>query len=126
MALALKMATTPTGSFSMTAATADQQIQKPAAEERQVALPLRNDTFLGVCEAVGRDFGFNPNWLRIAFAPLILISPMTALGAYLGLGLFVAGSNWLFPASTSKEVQTQPAELQAADDNDESEDRLAA
>ena len=110
----------------MTAATADQQIQKPAAEERQVALPLRNDTFLGVCEAIGRDFGFNPNWLRIAFAPLILISPMTALAAYLGLGLFVAASHWFFPAPASKPAEAQSAELQAADDNDQAEERLAA
>jgi phage shock protein PspC (stress-responsive transcriptional regulator) len=113
-------------SFSMTAATADHEIQKPAAEERKVALPLRNDTVLGVCEAVGRDFGFNPNWLRIAFAPLILISPLTALGAYLGLGLFVAASHWLFPATASTGVKAEPAELHAADDNDQSEDRLAA
>ena len=110
----------------MTAATADQNIEKPAAEERQVALPLRNDTFLGVCEAVGRDFGFNPNWLRIAFAPLILISPLTALAAYLGLGLFVAASNWFFPATAWKPAHAEPAQLEAADDNDDTEDRLAA
>ena len=110
----------------MTAATAEQQIEKPVAEERDVALPLRNDTFLGVCEAVGREFGINPNWLRVAFAPLILVSPMTAIGAYLLLGLFVAASHWFFPASAPADVQAQPAELQAADDNDESEDRLAA
>ena len=24
-------------------------------------LMLRNDTILGVCEAIGQDFGFNPN-----------------------------------------------------------------
>ena len=31
----------------------------------QTPLPLRNDTILGVCEAIGQDFGFNPLWLRL-------------------------------------------------------------
>ena len=30
-------------------------------------LLLRNDTILGVCEALGQDFGINPTWLRVAF-----------------------------------------------------------
>src|SRR3546814_1112596 len=27
----------------------------------------RRDTFFGICEAVGQDFGFNPLWLRLDF-----------------------------------------------------------
>ena len=110
----------------MTAATADQQMDKPQAEERNVALPLRNDTFFGVCEAIGREFGFNPNWLRIAFGLLILFNPMAAVGAYFALGLFVGVAHWLFPVSASKPADAQVAKVQAADDNDESEDRMAA
>ena len=110
----------------MTAATADQQIDNHQAEERKVALPLRNDTFLGVCEAIGGDLGFNPNWLRVAFGFLILFNPMVALAAYLSLGIFVAVAHWLFPAAASKPAAVKAAQVDAADDNDDSEDRMAA
>ena len=55
----------------------------------QVALPLRSHTILGVCEAVGEEFGFNPVYLRIPFAASVIYSPMMALAAYLLLGLGV-------------------------------------
>jgi len=36
----------------------------------------RRDTFFGICEAVGQDFGFNPLYLRLAFiAPRSSSSP---------------------------------------------------
>ena len=54
-------------------------------------LVLRNDTILGVCEAIGQDFGFNPNWLRLAFCLPIYWNPALVISAYLGLGLLVAG-----------------------------------
>ena len=38
------------------------------AQDNQVALPLRSHTILGVCEAIGEDFGFNPNFLRVPLA----------------------------------------------------------
>ena len=38
-------------------------------------LMLRNDTILGVCEAIGTDFGFNPNWLRVAFCVPMFWNP---------------------------------------------------
>ena len=58
----------------------------------QVALPLRSHTILGVCEAVGEEFGFNPVYLRIPFAASVIYSPTMALAAYLllGLGVLVA------------------------------------
>jgi phage shock protein C len=68
------------------------------AQENQVALPLRSDTILGVCEALGQDFGFHPNFLRIPFAASVLWSPIWAIGAYLALGLVVLASRWLAPA----------------------------
>ena len=43
-----------------------------AVPEREPALPFRSDTILGVCEALGQDFGFNPTYLRIALASLVL------------------------------------------------------
>ena len=110
----------------MTAATADPQMETTQAEERKVALPLRNDTFLGVCEAIGGDLGFNPNWLRVAFGFLILFNPVVAVAAYLSLGIFVAVAHWLFPAASSSAAIAHQAEVQAADDNEESEERMAA
>jgi phage shock protein C len=60
----------------------------------QTPLPLRNDTILGVCEAIGRDFGFNPLWLRLAFIAPIFFAPTATIAAYLGLGLVVGLTNW--------------------------------
>ena len=37
-------------------------------EQTYTPLPLRAHTILGVCEAIGEDFGFNPAWLRIPLA----------------------------------------------------------
>jgi len=67
------------------------------AQFNQVALPLRSHTILGVCEAVGEDFGFNPVFLRIPFAASVIYSPMIAIGAYFALGLVVLASRMLFP-----------------------------
>jgi phage shock protein PspC (stress-responsive transcriptional regulator) len=67
------------------------------AQENQVPLPLRSHNFLGVCEGVGEDFGFNPTFLRIPFAALVLWSPLIAIGAYFALGAVVLTSRLLFP-----------------------------
>lgn len=67
------------------------------AEAKTTNIMLRNDTILGVCEAIGRDFGFNPNWLRIAFCAPIYWNPMVVIGAYLVLGLLVAATRYAFP-----------------------------
>ena len=68
-----------------------------SAQENQVALPLRNHTILGVCEAIGEDFGFNPVLLRVPFAAIVLWSPLIAISAYLALGAVVLLSRVLFP-----------------------------
>ena len=60
-------------------------------------LPLRNDTILGVCEAIGQDFGFNPIWLRLAFIAPLFFAPTAAIAAYLGLGVVVGLTNWFAP-----------------------------
>jgi phage shock protein C len=67
------------------------------AQENQVALPLRSHTILGVCEAVGEDFGFNPVLLRVPFAAMVLYSAVWAFGAYFALGAVVLASRFLFP-----------------------------
>ena len=57
----------------------------------------RNDTLLGVCEALGQDFGFNPLWLRIAFAVPLIWNPVAVFGAYLALGVVVLLSRLIVP-----------------------------
>lgn len=68
-----------------------------APAQRPTPLPLRNDTLLGVCEAIGRDFGFHPNFLRIALSLGLFVSPVAMIVIYLGLGAVVAVSRLLFP-----------------------------
>jgi phage shock protein PspC (stress-responsive transcriptional regulator) len=67
------------------------------AQENQVALPLRSHTILGVCEAIGEDFGFSPVFLRVPFAATVLYSPTWAIAAYFVLGAVVLASRLLFP-----------------------------
>ena len=89
-----------------------------SAQQNQVALPLRSHTILGVCEAIGEDFGFNPVLLRVPFAATVLISPMWAIVAYFALGGVVLLSRLLFPKAkqvaasdqasrTDREVETE-------------------
>jgi phage shock protein PspC (stress-responsive transcriptional regulator) len=75
------------------------------AQETQVALPLRSHTILGVCEAIGEDFGFNPIFLRVPFAASVLWSPTLAIAAYFALGAVVLASRLLFPKPKSVEVE---------------------
>lgn len=81
--------------------------------ERPTPLPLRNDTLLGVCEAIGRDLGFPPNVLRIAFALGLFVSPVAMIAAYLGLGAVVAVTRWLMPdaevTAVAPQALNQPA-----------------
>jgi phage shock protein PspC (stress-responsive transcriptional regulator) len=78
------------------------------AQVNQVALPLRSHTILGVCEAIGEDFGFNPTFLRIPFAAIVLYSPLLAVGAYLALGVVVLASRLLAPApKAAPQVQVE-------------------
>jgi phage shock protein C len=67
------------------------------AQENQVALPLRSHTIFGVCEAIGEDFGFNPDFLRVPLAASVVVNPLWAIGAYMALGLVVLASRLLFP-----------------------------
>src|SRR5947208_13080584 len=85
------------------------------AQEDQIAAPLRSHTILGVCEAIGEDFGFNPIFLRVPFAAAVLYSIPLAIGAYLTLGVVVLASRLVFPkakaeqVTSSTEVQVQSA-----------------
>ena len=77
------------------------------AQEQNVALPMRSYTFLGVCEAIGEDFGFNPLFLRVPLGAIVVFSPWVAIATYLGLGLVVLASRLLFPAARVISSQAQ-------------------
>jgi len=114
-----------------TAAIVDQdQLPNDVSAGREPALPFRSDTILGVCEAIGQDLGFNPNWLRVPFAALILWNPEVIIASYLLLGVVVAAARWFFPAAprvSADRVESAPAnEARVADHKAEAEKLLAA
>lgn len=75
-------------------------------ENETTNLFRRRDTFFGICEAVGQDFGFNPLYLRLAFIAPLFFFPAQTFMAYFALGLIVLASRLLFPA---KATAAQPA-----------------
>ena len=81
----------------------------------------REDTFFGVCFAIGADFGFSPTWLRIAFAFLFFWSPAAAAGVYAASGAIVLASRLLVPeaahaadASEQESADEYPEDLKLA------------
>jgi phage shock protein PspC (stress-responsive transcriptional regulator) len=58
---------------------------------------FRNDTILGVCEALGHDLGFNANILRVPLGVGIIFAPLLMVGIYLALGAVVFVSRTFFP-----------------------------
>jgi len=89
----------------------------------------REDTFFGVCQALGDDFGFNPIFLRFAFAAGLFWNPLMALGAYAALGLTVLASRLVSPnprfatAPEGETTEAVPQPLHA--DNETVADMLA-
>ena len=82
----------------------------------------REDTLLGVCEAIGEDFGFNPTYLRVALALLLFWSPIAAVGGYLGAGAVIALSRWIAPnPRPAAEAEAEPVAVPAIaqDENEE-------
>lgn len=70
----------------------------------QTILPAQTssrDNLLGICAAVGEDFGFNPLWLRIALALGVLVNLEFAVGVYVALGLVVLASRLIAPTRRS-------------------------
>ncbi|MEO8176406.1 MAG: PspC domain-containing protein [Sphingomicrobium sp.] len=98
----------------------------PAQPEPYVALPLRHDTILGVCEALGQEFGFHSNWLRVVFAALVLWNPIVIMGIYLAIGAGVALARWLFPRPHQAIAASSSAHSLTADNADHRAERLAA
>jgi phage shock protein PspC (stress-responsive transcriptional regulator) len=88
-------------------------------QQNQVALPMRAHTILGVCEAIGEDFGFNPVLLRVPFAATVLWSPMLTFAIYFGLGAVVLASRLLFPRTKPAQAEKSVGEFSAANEQRE-------
>lgn len=95
----------------------------------------RDDTFLGVCQSLGDDFGFNPNWLRAALAPVLIWNPVLVFGAYVGLGLLIfllhlivsdpaVAAPAVEPAAPAQDAPRQDAEGQGVARTEEAEPEL--
>jgi phage shock protein C len=89
----------------------------PAHDQDQQTRPnlfFRDDTIFGVCEGLGEEFGFNPNFLRVPFAAGILWNPAAIVGIYLGLGAALAMARWMYPKPPAATASRLTAELTAA------------
>lgn len=76
------------------ALTAPASTPSPAPKPN---LFTRGDTLFGVCQGLGEDLGFNPNWLRVAFAVLLLANPTMVVGTYVALAVVVFVSRVIAP-----------------------------
>jgi phage shock protein PspC (stress-responsive transcriptional regulator) len=91
----------------------------------QPSLIARDHTLLGVCEAIGEDFGFNPLFLRVPFAALLLLSPTAVIGAYLALGLLVLLTRLVAPNPRSAADSRPAAAAEPAAAANETAEELA-
>ena len=85
-----------------------------AAKSARTPIFDRPEPIFGVCEAIGDDLGFNPNWLRFGLAPFIFGNPFATFAAYFAVGAVVLAVRLLFPdvrAAEQIEVQHEPAEV---------------
>ncbi|HET9428331.1 MAG TPA: PspC domain-containing protein [Allosphingosinicella sp.] len=74
----------------------------------------RDDTFFGVCQAIGEDLGFNSNYLRIAFALPLLYAPLATIAAYLALAVVVLLTRLIVPNPRRAAVADTMADDEAA------------
>lgn len=87
---------------------------------------LRNDTIFGVCEALGEDFGFNPNYLRVALILPIFWFPTEVAITYAALGLVVLASRFLFKDNKVAAEQAEAGtKLVTADPANEADGAIA-
>jgi phage shock protein C len=92
------------------------------SHDNRIALPLRPHTILGVCEAIGEDFRFNPVLLRILLATMVVASPTWAFATYFALGAVVLVSRILFPHRD----EVRPASVTVTPANEQNELAKAA
>jgi phage shock protein PspC (stress-responsive transcriptional regulator) len=82
---------------------------------------FRNDTLLGVCEALGHDLGFNPMFLRVPLGAGIIFAPLAMVGIYLALGVLVFVSRTFFPDRVQQAAGAEVQQVEPAAFNDQVE-----
>lgn len=88
---------------------------------------FRNDTLFGTCQAIGEDFGFNPNWIRIPLASSVVLNPFIAVGVYLALSVLVLVSRSAFRAKAVPATATaQTVDVLPVEANDDQRELIAA
>ena len=78
----------------------------------------RDDTMLGVCQAIGEDTGLNQLWVGVGFGVLLLLVFGAAVGAYLALGALVLAVRLLLPDRPGRAVAGTMAAGRAVATND--------
>jgi phage shock protein PspC (stress-responsive transcriptional regulator) len=98
------------GSCTIKARQADASVEPREflMQTYQPSLIARSDTLLGVCAAIGEDFGFSPIWLRAAFAVTVFFNLFLAIGLYFAVGVIVLLTRRLYP-SPRKQLVMAPA-----------------
>ncbi|MFD1612739.1 PspC domain-containing protein [Sphingomonas tabacisoli] len=79
----------------------------------------RNDVLLGVCAALSEDLGFNPLYLRMTLAVLLLWNPVVILSAYAAGFVLVLASRVIFPAIVKDSAEHAEAQAAPAHQNDD-------
>lgn len=82
---------------------------------------FRNDTLLGVCEALGHDLGFNPNFLRVPLGAGIIFAPLAMVGIYFALGALVFVSRTFFPDRVQQVAEADVVEAAPVAHNEQIE-----
>lgn len=95
-----------------------------AANTAQPSLFMRAHTVFGVCEGIGEDLGFNPVFLRVAFAAGLYFAPLAVIGTYLFLGAAVALARWAYPVPAT--ATPAAPQLTASANSDSEELQIAA
>ena len=80
---------------------------------------VRDDTMLGVCQSLGEDFGFNPNWLRVALGVALLWNWVGVITIYLALAVMLAVGRLLFPDPRAKAARQAAAPAPAGSEEEE-------
>lgn len=96
-----------------------------AATQTQSAAPAK-DNLLGICHAIGEDFGFNPIFLRIPLAMALIADAKWTLIAYAAMGMAVLASRLLVrrPKPTPAAMSAVPV-AEPARDQGETEPEMA-
>lgn len=92
----------------------------------QPSVFARDHTILGVCEALGEDFGFNPLFLRVPLAVCLLLNPWAVAATYAGLGVLVALTRLVSPNPRLAAEAAVPAAVERAEAAAEADMALAA